>query len=82
VQINRVYIPTSIERKLERKHHIKRIEVKEVFFNDEVSPLIHRSYEKRYIAYGRTFAGRYLLYWFRFAFSHLRVLEELVTGYW
>ncbi|MBM3242952.1 hypothetical protein FJZ31_42375 [Candidatus Poribacteria bacterium] len=22
------------------------------------------------------------LYWFRFAFSHLRVLEELVTGYW
>ena len=42
------------------RHAVSPEEVEEVLFNDSDSPQIMRGKENRYLAYGRTSAGRYL----------------------
>jgi uncharacterized DUF497 family protein len=43
------------------RHGVTPLEVEEVLFNDTDSPLFLRSKAGRYLAYGRTNAGRFLL---------------------
>ena len=43
------------------RHAVSPEEVEEVLFNDSVSPRIMRGKENRYLAYGKTSAGRFLL---------------------
>jgi len=43
------------------RHAVSPEEVEEVLFNDSVSPRIMRGKENRYLAYGKTNAGRFLL---------------------
>jgi len=43
------------------RHAVSPEEVKEVLFNDSDSPRIMRGKENRYLAYGKTNAGRFLL---------------------
>lgn len=42
-------------------HSVSPEEVEEVLFNDETAPLIMRGKEGKYLAYGKTDGGRYLL---------------------
>ncbi len=59
MQINRVIVPPDIAQKLASKHSVDEWEAEEVFFNPDDDLLVRRS-RGRYVAYGRTFAGRYL----------------------
>jgi len=43
------------------RHAVSPEEVEEVLFNDSDSPRILRGKENRYLAYGKTNAGRFLL---------------------
>jgi uncharacterized DUF497 family protein len=43
------------------RHAVSPEEVEEVLFNDSDSPRIMRGKENRYLAYGKTNAGRFLL---------------------
>ncbi len=43
------------------RHAVSPEEVEEVLFNDSVSPRIMRGKENRYLAYGKTNTGRFLL---------------------
>jgi uncharacterized DUF497 family protein len=43
------------------RHAVSPEEVEEVLFNDSDSPRIMRGKENRYLAYGKTSAGRFLL---------------------
>jgi uncharacterized DUF497 family protein len=43
------------------RHAVSPEEVEEVLFNDSESPRIMRGKEHRYLAYGKTNAGRFLL---------------------
>jgi len=43
------------------KHSVSPEEVEEVLFNDGTSPLIMRGKEGKYLAYGKTAGGRFLL---------------------
>jgi len=43
------------------RHAVSPEEVKEVLFNDSDSPRIMRGKENRYLAYGKTNAGHFLL---------------------
>ena len=43
------------------KHTVSPEEVEEVLFNDVTSPLIMRGKEGKYLAYGKTNGGRFLL---------------------
>jgi len=63
MQINRVIVPKKIAEKIERKHGVSEREAKEIFFNSEDPLLIRRSLKVkgRYLAYGRTYAGRYIV---------------------
>jgi uncharacterized protein len=57
----------DIVEKLQRKHHIKKHEVKEIFQNKPVFRFIekgHRKGENVYVAPGQTDAGRYLVVYF------------------
>ena len=42
-------------------HSVSPEEVEEVLFNDETEPLIMRGKEGKYLAYGKTNGGRFLL---------------------
>jgi len=42
-------------------HSVSSEEVEEVLFNDETAPLIMRGKEGKYLAYGKTDGGRFLL---------------------
>jgi uncharacterized DUF497 family protein len=63
MQINRVIVPDKIAEKIERKHGVSEREAKEIFFNSEDPLFIRRSLKVkgRYLAYGRTYAGRYIV---------------------
>lgn len=65
MEINRVIIPKDVTQKIKIKHNIDEWEPKEVFFNDK-DPLLVRRSQGKYIAYGRTYAGRYLLVAFKY----------------
>jgi len=43
------------------RHAVSPEEVEEVLFNDSDSPRIMRGKDRRYLAYGKTNAGRFLL---------------------
>jgi len=43
------------------KHSVSPEEVEEVLFNDDDPPIIMRGKEGRYLAYGKTQGGRFLL---------------------
>jgi len=65
MQIKHVVITEDVANKIEHQHHVSDVEIDELFFNPEESPLIRRSYQGRYVALGRTFSGRYLTVVFR-----------------
>ena len=63
MQINRVFVPPDIAQKIKAKHNVNDWEAEEIFFNVEANLRIRKSkgrHKKRYVAYGRTYAGRYL----------------------
>jgi uncharacterized protein len=64
MQINRVIVPSDIAQKLTSKHSVEDWEAEEVFFNPDSDLLVRKS-RGRYVAYGRTFAGRYLFVGFK-----------------
>lgn len=57
----------AVADKLWYKHNVTVDEVYELFLNDEDSLIIRRSQSVKgtYVAYGRTYAGRYLMAAFR-----------------
>ena len=58
-----IIIHPAVEEKIEVKHNVRVDEVWEVFHNPDFKAIIYKSPrkgEKRYLALGRTFAGRYL----------------------
>lgn len=63
MQINRVIVPESIFQKIKTKHNVNHWEAEEIFFNPDSDVFIRKSrrIEGRYLAYGRTYAGRYLV---------------------
>jgi uncharacterized DUF497 family protein len=63
MQINRVIVSDAVAEKIERKHSVSEREAKEIFFNSEAPLFIRRSLKVkgRYLAYGRTYAGRYIV---------------------
>jgi len=64
MQINRVIVPPDIAQKIKVKHGVNDWETEEVFFNPEAERFIRKS-KGRYVAYGRTYAGRYLFIGFK-----------------
>ena len=72
MQINRVIVPPDIAQKIKAKHNVNDWEAEEIFFNVEANLHIRKSkgrHKRRkddgldrhlYVAYGRTYAGRYL----------------------
>lgn len=60
MQIRHVVITDEIDEKIERKHHVSSVEVDEMFFSSSERPLVRKSYQGRYVAFGCTLAGRYL----------------------
>lgn len=64
MQINRVIVPPDIAQKIKVKHGVNDWETEEVFFNPDFDLHIRKS-RGRYVAYGRTFDGRYLFVGFK-----------------
>ena len=64
MQINRVIVPPDIAQKIASKHNVNDWEAEEVFFNPDGDLLVRKS-RGQYVAYGRTFAGRYLFVGFK-----------------
>jgi uncharacterized DUF497 family protein len=64
MQINRVIVPPDVAQKIKVKHGVNDWEAEEVFFNPEAERFIRKS-KGRYVAYGRTYAGRYLFVGFK-----------------
>ena len=63
MQINRVIVPPDIAQKIKAKHNVNDWEAEEIFFNAEANLRIRKSkgrHKRRYVAYGRTYDGRYL----------------------
>ena len=58
--IEHIHIKPEVAQKIEKKHNVTEEEIKEVFFYSDEKPRIRRSRQKRYVAFGRTIAGRYL----------------------
>jgi len=65
MQIRHIVITEDVANKIERQHHVSDVEADELFFNPEEKPLIRRSSKGRYVAFGRTLAGRHLTVVFR-----------------
>ncbi|MCP4398519.1 MAG: BrnT family toxin [bacterium] len=67
MKIDYIVCPEHIEDKLESKHHVKVLEARQVLFSN---PRIRFAEKGRtqgndvYVAFGRTFAGRYLSVFF------------------
>lgn len=59
--IEHIHIKPEVAQKIEKKHNVTEEEVREVLFFSDEEPRIRRSKKKgRYVAFGRTVAGRYL----------------------
>ena len=87
MRITAVEISTTVIDKLEFKHHVTEDEVRQVLLYDE-QLIVYRTgrgkrrqrnkkQERRYLAYGRTFAGRYLLVVFDL---HARLIASVATA--
>jgi len=58
-----ILVHPAVEEKIEVEHNVTVDEVWEVFYNNDDKAIFYKSPrkgEKRYLALGRTFAGRYL----------------------
>lgn len=68
MKIRYVVVTDDISKKIERKHGVSSVEVDEMFFNPKDLTFIRKTRTRssvkrtagRYVAFGRTFAGRYL----------------------
>ena len=76
MKINDIFIPEDILEKINTKHSIEDWEVNEVFFNPDAYISIRKS-QGKYVAYGQTFAGRYLLVGFKY---HKQGMVEVRTA--
>lgn len=56
------------------RHAVSPEEVEEILFNDEESPLILKGKEGRYLAYGQTQGGRYLLIVWALHYKKTRII--------
>ena len=70
MRINRVIVSPEVAEKIERKHNVQDWEAQEIFFNEDAFLYTRRSQRVRgrYLAYGRTYTGRY----FAVAYVHQR----------
>ena len=67
MQVETILWLPAFEEKLEAKHGIQRFEVEEVLFQQPDVRWVERGHqpgENLYVAYGQTFAGRYLTVFF------------------
>ena len=60
MDIEKVIVPPDIIEKIKVKHQVDWWEAQEVFFNDEPPPLTRKS-QGKYVMYGCTYNGRYLM---------------------
>ncbi len=67
MNIEKIVIPVEIENKIEYKHNVRRGEVRQVMINDPRIRFVEKGHMKGndvYVAFGRTFGGRYLSVFF------------------
>ncbi|MCU0495480.1 MAG: BrnT family toxin, partial [Chloroflexaceae bacterium] len=67
VNIVNIICPTSIEEKLESKHHVTFYEAREIFLSKPRMRFVEKGYTEGddvYAAFGQTSAGRYLSVFF------------------
>jgi len=67
MKIDYIVCPENIEDKLESKHNVKVLETRQVLFSNPRIRFAEKGHTKGndvYVAFGRTFAGRYLSVFF------------------
>ncbi len=80
MKINRVIVPPNIAQKIKVKHNVNDWEAEEIFFNPEANLRIRKSkgrHKRRYVAYGRTYSGRYLFVAYKL---HTGTIAEVRTA--
>lgn len=61
MQVEEIFISETVEDKLLSKHGIIRDEIEDLFWYSDDKPIIRRTREDKYIAFGRSLEGRYLV---------------------
>lgn len=67
MNIEKIVIPVKIENKIESKHNVRLNEIRQALVNDPRIRFAEKGYVKGndvYVAFGRTFGGRYLSVFF------------------